>query len=89
MIQMVLATDKNGCIGKGGKLPFKLKTDLRNFAHVTQNTVCIMGRKTFESLKAPLQNRMNVVLTKHKEMTFNYCLYVAFDLLYYTLYLLH
>lgn len=64
MIQLVIATDKNGCIGKKNALPFKLKTDLQNFKHVTLNSVCILGRKTFESLKEPLKNRTMLVCTK-------------------------
>ncbi|MFI4963864.1 MAG: dihydrofolate reductase [Caulobacterales bacterium] len=60
-----IARAKNGVIGRDGKLPWRLKTDLANFRAVTMGKPVIMGRKTWESLpKAPLVGRTNVVLSR-------------------------
>lgn len=60
-----IARARNGVIGKGGDLPWRLKTDLANFRAVTMGKPVIMGRKTWESLpKRPLVGRTNIVLTR-------------------------
>ena len=59
-----IARARNGTIGRGGTLPWTLKTDLANFRAVTMGKPVIMGRKTWESLpRKPLVGRMNVVLS--------------------------
>ncbi|WP_374571752.1 dihydrofolate reductase [Phenylobacterium sp.] len=60
-----IARDRRGVIGRGGVLPWRLKTDLANFRAVTMGKPVIMGRKTWESLpKRPLAGRTNIVLSK-------------------------
>ena len=60
----------NRAIGSGGKIPWKCRADMKFFKDTTTTTkdptktnAVIMGRKTFESLPAPLLNRVNVILT--------------------------
>src|SRR3954467_13164563 len=54
----------DGVIGRGGTLPWRLKTDLANFRAVTMGKPVIMGRKTWESLpRKPLVGRTNIVLS--------------------------
>ena len=63
-IHLIWAQDKNGGIGKDGKLPWHISEDLINFKKITSNNTIIMGRKTWESLpKKPLPNRRNIVLS--------------------------
>jgi dihydrofolate reductase len=60
-----VARGRNGVIGRGGALPWRLKSDLAIFKEVTLGKPVIMGRKTWESLpKRPLPGRMNIVLTR-------------------------
>jgi dihydrofolate reductase len=60
-----IARDRRGVIGRGGDLPWRLKTDLANFRAVTMGKPVIMGRKTWESLpKKPLVGRTNIVLSR-------------------------
>jgi dihydrofolate reductase len=60
-----IARARNGVIGRDGKLPWRLRTDLANFRKVTLGKPIIMGRKTFESLPGgALPGRTNIVLTR-------------------------
>ena len=66
MISHIVAMSKNKVIGREGKLPWKNKTDLEYFKNTTLGHCVIMGRKTFESIKRPLPNRLNVVISRSK-----------------------
>jgi len=60
-----VARARNGVIGKGGHLPWRLKSDLAIFREVTMGKPVIMGRKTFESLPGgALKGRTNIVLSR-------------------------
>jgi len=63
-IVLVAAIGENGVIGRGGQLPWRLKSDLQHFKRVTLNHPVIMGRKTYESIGKPLKGRTNIVLTR-------------------------
>jgi len=64
-LNLIVAADINGCIGKSGPEPlvWKQKTDMIRFRGLTTGNVVIMGRNTFESLGKPLPNRVNIVIT--------------------------
>ena len=72
MINLILATDKNGGIGYKNRLPWpSLKKDMEKFKSLTSNNICIMGSNTWNSLpKKPLPNRINVVLSSHHPSNF-------------------
>jgi dihydrofolate reductase / thymidylate synthase len=69
---------KNNGIGCDNKIPWFLKNDLKNFQQITSKTfkpytknMIVMGRKTWDSIPAknkPLKNRINVVLTRNKDV---------------------
>ncbi len=66
MLSIVVARSRNGAIGRGGGLPWRLPTDLRRFRELTYAGTVLMGRRTFESLPAafrPLPGRRNIVLS--------------------------
>jgi dihydrofolate reductase len=60
----IVAVDRNGAIGKGGTLPWHYSADLKFFKAQTTANVCVMGRRTWESLAKPLPNRLNIVLSR-------------------------
>lgn len=72
--QVVVAATQSMGIGKNGKVPWRLHSDLKFFKDVTVTTsdsskknAVIMGRKTWESVPLehrPLPGRLNVVLTR-------------------------
>ena len=63
-IEIVVALDEAGGIGKGNALPWHLPEDLKLFKRITTGGTMLMGRKTFESIGRPLPNRRNLVLTR-------------------------
>lgn len=64
MITLHLARADNGVIGRDGRLPWHLPADLARFKAQTMGRPMIMGRKTFDSLGAPLPGRRHIVLTR-------------------------
>jgi dihydrofolate reductase len=66
MINLIVATSKNGTIGKNNKIPWDIPEDLRYFKNRTLGSSIIMGRKTFESIGKPLPKRENIVITSNK-----------------------
>ena len=63
----IVAVDRNGAIGKGGGLPWHYSADLRFFKEQTTGHACLMGYKTWLTLKRPLPGRLNVVLTRREK----------------------
>ena len=59
----IVAVDRNLAIGKGGTLPWHYSADLKFFKQTTVGNAVVMGSRTWQSLKKPLPDRMNVVLT--------------------------
>ncbi|HEY5885334.1 MAG TPA: dihydrofolate reductase [Pyrinomonadaceae bacterium] len=68
MIIGIVAVDRNGAIGKGGKLPWHYSADMKFFKETTTGNACVMGHKTWLTLKKPLPNRLNIVLTRNAEV---------------------
>lgn len=69
---IIVAVDSKQGIGKNGKLPWHIPSELQHFARKTrsvakgQNAV-IMGRKSWDSIPdkfRPLPGRLNIVLTR-------------------------
>ena len=67
-IALVVARARNGVIGRDGRLPWYLRSDLQWFKANTIGKPCIMGRATWESLPLkPLPGRLNIVLSRDPE----------------------
>ncbi len=58
---------ENGVIGRDNGLPWRLPRDMQFFMTATMGKPVIMGRKTFETMKAPLPGRTNIVLTREAD----------------------
>ena len=71
---MIAAVSTNNVIGKNGKLPWHLKTDLQRFKKLTENHTIIMGRRCFESIGKPLPNRTNVVVSSNTDLEIPGCI---------------
>jgi dihydrofolate reductase len=68
MIIGIVAVDRNGAIGKGGKLPWHYSADMKFFKETTTGNACVMGYKTWLTLKKPFPNRLNIVLSRQSEI---------------------
>lgn len=66
----VVAMDQQRCIGKGNDLPWHIPADLKHFKAITQGGVVVMGRKTLESMGRTLPKRVNWVITRDPDWSF-------------------
>lgn len=62
-LSIVAAVAANRVIGVAGGLPWRLPDDLKRFRALTRGHAVIMGRRTWESLRGPLADRQNIVVT--------------------------
>ena len=65
-ISLIWAMADNGVIGRDNGLPWRLPKDMQFFMTATMGKPVIMGRKTFETMKAPLPGRTNIVITRQE-----------------------
>jgi len=65
-VAMIAAIGRNGVIGAGNSIPWRLPSDFAFFKRTTMGKPIIMGRKTFESIGKPLPGRTNIVVTRQK-----------------------
>lgn len=64
-LSLVAARARNGVIGRGGTLPWRLPSDLKRVRAATLGKPVLMGRKTWQALpRKPLDGRINIVLTR-------------------------
>ncbi len=68
---IIAAVSKDGVIGNKSKIPWYSKKELKHFKITTSGYPIIMGRITFESLSKPLSNRLNIVISKKKNLQFD------------------
>ena len=66
----VVAMDQQRCIGKANDLPGHISADLKHFKAVTQGGVVVRGRKTLDSMGRTLPNRVNWVITRDHNWSF-------------------
>jgi dihydrofolate reductase len=70
IISLITAMDRNRLIGNNNQLPWHLPADFAHFKSVTMGKPVIMGRKTYESIGRPLPGRMNIVLSRDPDISF-------------------
>jgi dihydrofolate reductase len=67
ILALIAAVARNGVIGDGAAMPWRLPEDARHFRAATHGHAVIMGRRTWDSLPArfrPLPGRRNIVVTR-------------------------
>lgn len=72
-IVLIAAVAKNGVIGQGNDLPFKLRSDLKRFKALTTGHPVVMGRATYQSIGKALPDRPNVVVSGDREFRADGC----------------
>ena len=68
MIIGIVAVDQNLAIGKGGRLPWHYSADMKFFKETTIGNAVVMGRRTWLTLKGPLKDRQNIVLSRDQNL---------------------
>lgn len=63
-VALIAAVARNGVIGVENRLPWRLTDDMRRFRALTTGHTVVMGRRTWESIGAPLPGRQNIVVTR-------------------------
>jgi len=61
---IIVAAALNNAIGGNNDLLWRIPEDLKRFKALTMGKMCIMGRKTFESIGKALPGRRFVVITR-------------------------
>ena len=65
IVTLVVAAARNGVIGRGGDMPWRMPSSLRRFRALTLGRPMIMGRKTYEAIGRPLDGRDTIVVTRN------------------------
>ena len=76
-LTLIAAVARNGVIGVGNALPWRLPEDLKRFKALTMGHPMIMGRKTFASLGRVLPGRSHIVLSRDPQAAIEGCLMAA------------
>lgn len=63
MINIIAAVAANGVIGSDGQIPWDIPEDRKYFKKITNGSVVIMGRRTYEDIGCPLPGRFNIVIS--------------------------
>src|SRR3954464_4862332 len=63
-VSLVAIVARNGAIGRGNALLWRLPEDLKHFKRTPLGHPVVMGRKTWDSVGRPLPGRRNIVVTR-------------------------
>ncbi|HEX6196764.1 MAG TPA: dihydrofolate reductase [Jiangellaceae bacterium] len=66
-VTIIAAIARNGVIGLGSDLPWRLPGDLPRLKAMTVGHVVVMGRRTYDSIGRPLPDRATVVVTRSRD----------------------
>jgi dihydrofolate reductase len=64
----IVAVARNLAIGRDGKLPWHYPADLKFFKQTTTGNAVVMGSNTWRSIGKPLPDRLNIVLSRNREI---------------------
>jgi dihydrofolate reductase len=65
----IVGVDQNLAIGKDGNLPWHYAADMKFFKETTLGNTVVMGRRTWLTLKGPLKDRTNIVLSRDPNLS--------------------
>jgi dihydrofolate reductase len=63
-VVLVAAVARNGVIGNGPDIPWRIPGEQRLFKELTLGHTLVMGRTTYDSIGRPLPGRTTIVLTR-------------------------
>jgi dihydrofolate reductase len=56
----------NTLLETSNHIPWRIPSDLKRFQEITMRHPVILGRTTFETMKSPLKNRTNIIVTRNQ-----------------------
>ena len=62
----IAAVGRNGVIGNGVDIPWRIPEDWRRFRSLTMGQVLLMGRRTFDSIGRALPGRTTIVVSRDR-----------------------
>ncbi len=77
MNSILVAAARNNAIGGNNDLLWRIPEDLKRFKALTMGKLCIMGRKTFESIGKPLPGRRFVIISRDLNYKAEGCVVVS------------
>ena len=77
MLSIIVAMADHGVIGAGNQLPWRLPDDLKRFKALSLGKPLVMGRKTYDSIGRPLPGRLNIVVTRQRDLEIPGCTVVS------------
>lgn len=66
VVAMIAGVAENNVIGSGGRIPWRIPSDMAFFRRTTMGKPIIMGRKQYETVGRPLPGRTNVVVSRQQ-----------------------
>jgi len=74
IISIIAAIARNDrAIGYQNRLLWDIPADMQNFKNITKGHPVIMGQKTYESIGKPLPDRLNIIVTRDKDLQIDSC----------------
>ncbi len=73
LISIIAAVAKNGVIGAGGRMPWRIPGEQKRFRDLTMGQTVVMGRRTFAEIGKPLPGRHMVILSRTRKFDFPGC----------------
>jgi dihydrofolate reductase len=67
-ITIIAALDRNNLIGRDNRMPWNIPEDLKYFRAKTLGNAVLMGKKTWLSLGGTLDQRVNFILTRDRDL---------------------
>ncbi|HEY3720781.1 MAG TPA: dihydrofolate reductase [Roseiarcus sp.] len=66
IVSLIAAVARNGAIGAGNAIPWRLSSDLQRFKRLTMGKPLIMGRKTYQAIGRTLAGRETIIVTRDR-----------------------
>ena len=63
-LTVIAAVARNGVIGQGNRMPWRLPGDMAHFRASTMGKPVLVGRRTFDAIGGPLSGRPLVVVSR-------------------------
>jgi dihydrofolate reductase len=76
-LSIIVAVADNGVIGSGNQLPWRLPDDLKRFKALSLGKPIVMGRKTYDSIGRPLPGRLNIIVSRQRDLQIPGCTVVT------------